>query len=318
MMRVDIVNGFLGCGKTTLIKNILLKCPGREKIAVLVNEFGETGIDGELLGNSGADVVELANGCICCTLKADMKSQILFIAREYKPRRLIIEPTGIATIGNVLSVLRSLTLAEYVRQINVVAVLDAVSFSADYRANPLFIKTQLASARIIVLNKCDKIDSHEAKTLRSTISSINKEARVLLTSYGEGVEEELEKADFEAPEKEKDICDVKGGGTPFFFNGGQESESKELVQFSRVLSGYFDRYRLVEFFRGLKGRDIGQVVRAKGIFETKNGEWLIVNYAGEETDLAEGNRSYSASRVVVIGRNLDREELERRLAGCLV
>lgn len=116
MMRVDVVNGFLGSGKTTLIKNILLECPGREKIAVLVNEFGETGIDGELLGDSGAEVVELANGCICCTLKADMKSQIAYIAGRYKPQRLIIEPTGIATIGNVLGVLKSLSLAEHIRR----------------------------------------------------------------------------------------------------------------------------------------------------------------------------------------------------------
>jgi len=106
-MIVDVAFGFLGSGKTTFITQVLKAWGADEKIVVLVNEFGEVGIDGDLLASRGGNVVEMPSGCICCTLQTDFRTQLLDISRSIQPERVIIEPTGVATIGQIEEILAS-------------------------------------------------------------------------------------------------------------------------------------------------------------------------------------------------------------------
>ncbi|MDU7111057.1 MAG: GTP-binding protein, partial [Clostridium perfringens] len=101
-MKVDIISGFLGAGKTTLIKKLLDTLVKDEKVAIVENEYGEVGIDGDLLKDRRIEVKEINSGCICCTIKGDFKQNILDIISNYRPDRIIIEPSGVANFSQVL------------------------------------------------------------------------------------------------------------------------------------------------------------------------------------------------------------------------
>lgn len=177
-MIVDIVFGFLGVGKTTFITRVLTDWNYREKTVVLVNEFGDVGIDGDLLAKQGGNVVEMPSGCICCTLQADFRSQLLEIMKTIHPQRIIIEPTGVATISQVRSIIEAQLFEKEIRQINDILIADAVGFMELYKANRHFVESQVENAHVAILNKCDRVDSKKAMVTRSAISAIDRKSVV--------------------------------------------------------------------------------------------------------------------------------------------
>jgi G3E family GTPase len=172
-MIVDIVFGFLGAGKTTFIARVLQDWEYKDKTVVLVNEFGDVGIDGELLAEQGGNVVEMPSGCICCTLQADFRAQMLDLMENVQPDRVIIEPTGVATISQVRSIVQAQMFEKVVRQINDILIADAAGFMELYKANRHFVESQVEHAHVVILNKCDKVDKKRAMVTRSAISALN-------------------------------------------------------------------------------------------------------------------------------------------------
>jgi len=177
-MIVDIIFGFLGSGKTTFITRILNEWGQKEKIVVLVNEFGEVGVDGELLKDRGGNVVEMPSGCICCTLQADFKKQLKEIIEDIHPQRIIVEPTGVATIGQIRSIVEAQAFEKVIRIIHNVLVVDAAGFMGLYKANRHFVESQVKSAHVVLLNKIDRVDKMMSMVTRDSISSINPETTV--------------------------------------------------------------------------------------------------------------------------------------------
>ena len=155
---VLLLSGFLGAGKTTLLKRILNWETDLSDTVVLVNEFGNVGIDGALLEGAGSDVVELTSGCICCTLSNDLKQSLIRIQNEFSPRRIFIESSGVADPTAVLPVIESSPLTETMRLDKIVTVLDADFWEARENFGPLFYK-QLETANLILLNKVDLVTS---------------------------------------------------------------------------------------------------------------------------------------------------------------
>jgi G3E family GTPase len=154
---VFLLSGFLGAGKTTLLKRILTWESDLSDTVVLVNEFGDVGIDGDLLKNSGSDVVELTSGCICCTLSADLKQCLTSVWEQYKPRRIFIEASGVADPTAILPVLMDSPLAEAMMLEKIVTVLDADLWEGREHFGRLFYN-QLETAHLILLNKVDQVD----------------------------------------------------------------------------------------------------------------------------------------------------------------
>jgi G3E family GTPase len=152
-MIVDVVFGFLGSGKTTFISRILRDWGTAEKIVVLVNEFGDVGIDGTLLTSRGGNVVEMPSGCICCTLQADFRSQMLEISRSMRPKRVIVEPTGVATIAQIRSIVDAQLFEDVIEKIHHIMIADATGFMGLYRANRHFVESQVKNAHLVLLNK---------------------------------------------------------------------------------------------------------------------------------------------------------------------
>ncbi len=149
-----LLAGFLGAGKTTLLKRILSWEADLSETVVLVNEFGDIGIDGALLKDSGSDVIELTSGCICCTLSADLHQSLMRIWNRFKPRRILIESSGVADPKSIASVLKEPGLSQYMDHKKTVTVLDADFWEAREAFGPLFYN-QLEMADLILLNKID-------------------------------------------------------------------------------------------------------------------------------------------------------------------
>ena len=149
-----LLSGFLGSGKTTLLKQILSWDSDLTGTIVIVNEFGEVGIDGSLLKDSGSDVVELTSGCICCTLSADLQQSLEKIYKQLSPQRILIESSGLADPTAISSLLERGTLSRLMTLQKVITVLDADLWEARENFGALFFN-QLEMANVILLNKID-------------------------------------------------------------------------------------------------------------------------------------------------------------------
>lgn len=153
-MKIKLICGFLGAGKTTLVKNLLKKYD--EKTAVLVNDFGNIGIDGEIISKAGAlNVIELPSGCICCSLRADLDIALSQIYTQIKPERLIIEPTGIATPSAILETLRGHKFSKFFEIEAVVGIVDPANFFDFVDGYDNFFMDQILNSDIILVNKID-------------------------------------------------------------------------------------------------------------------------------------------------------------------
>jgi G3E family GTPase len=325
-MIVDIVFGFLGAGKTTFITRILKAWGAKEKTVVLVNEFGEVGIDGQLLAAAGGNVVEMPSGCICCTLQTDFRSQLLEISRTLRPERVIIEPTGVATIAQVRSIIEAQLFEKTIRKINNILIADATGFKALYKVNRHFVESQVQHADVVLLNKCDKVDKANARVTRSAISAINPEVPVLMAEYGAVDWADYHLALSTAPCSKRSLTENEPAGNLTAQADRQGHLHFHVTPDSLGYESYgcvfgdlsFDRSALEAFFQAMNdpASGIGEIVRAKGFFRL--GDHLML------MELASGDFSFQPvgqvkeSKISIIGKALNREMIGAALERCVV
>lgn len=178
--RIILLSGFLGSGKTTLLKRILSWETDLSDTVVLVNEFGDVGIDGALLKDSGSDVVELSSGCICCTLSNDLRLSLLKIWERFRPRNIFIESSGVADPTAIESVLREPKISRKMETDRIVTVLDADFWDARETFGPLFYN-QLETAHLILLNKIDLLDKERIPQFLNEIHEVIPDVQVVPT-----------------------------------------------------------------------------------------------------------------------------------------
>ena len=181
---VSIITGFLGSGKTTLLNHILTQQQGL-KTAVLVNEFGEIGIDNELISSSDDDIVELNNGCICCTINEDLvKTVHKILERREKLDYLIVETTGIADPLPIAVTFLSTELRGKTRLDSIITVVDCDNFYAKTREESIAAKQQITYGDVILLNKTDLVESQVVAKIEDKIRQLRPNARILETVKG--------------------------------------------------------------------------------------------------------------------------------------
>ncbi len=183
-LPVTIITGFLGSGKTTLLNHILNNQQGI-KTAVLVNEFGEIGIDNELIVTTGEDMVELSNGCICCTINNDLVDAVYKVMeRQDKLDYLVVETTGIADPLPIALTFLGTELRDLTRLDSIITLVDSENFSLDL-FNSEAAYNQISYGDIILLNKADLVDEADLDLLEARVRDIKKDARILRTTRGQ-------------------------------------------------------------------------------------------------------------------------------------
>jgi G3E family GTPase len=175
---VLLLSGFLGAGKTTLLKYILSWENDLSGTVIVVNEFGQIGIDGSFLKESGSDVIELTSGCICCTLSADLLQCLTSIWERYQPRRIFIESSGIADPVSIVSVLNEPRLAQSMAIYKIVTVLDADLWEAREIFGQVFYN-QLKTADLILLNKIDLVEKNKVMQFLNEIHEFLPDSQVI-------------------------------------------------------------------------------------------------------------------------------------------
>jgi G3E family GTPase len=180
---VTVIAGFLGAGKTTFLRRVLNEQTDQRTV-VLINDFGAANVDSSLLINRGAEVVELPNGCICCSLRGDLATQLRDTVRKYRPQRVLIEPSGVAEVATLLGVLKRPDVADLVHRLTVLTLIDASAFLRDYAHMPDYFEAQAAVSPVLIINKQDLVDAPTLRLIEYTLQPLAPEARVLHARFG--------------------------------------------------------------------------------------------------------------------------------------
>ncbi|WP_269850584.1 GTP-binding protein [Methanosarcina horonobensis] len=182
-MEVIVVGGFLGSGKTTTIINMgkFLAEKGK-KVAIIVNEIGEIGIDGDVIKRFGFDTKEITSGCICCSLKVGLRTTMNLLVKEYKPDIIMIEPTGIAFPQIIKNEVELMNLGEEVKIAPLVTLIDGSRFKHLMKEVKEFAMRQIIDAEILGINKVDLIEPIRIPILEASVQQLNPKAKVVLLS----------------------------------------------------------------------------------------------------------------------------------------
>ena len=189
--KVDIISGFLGAGKTTFIKKLLAEALSGEKVVLIENEFGEIGIDGGFLKDSGIEVREMNSGCICCSLVGDFASSLKEILTKYTPDRVIIEPSGVGKLSDVMRAVADVEEELPVAGNSAVTLVDVKKAKLYIKNFGEFFNNQVQYAKTIVLSRTDVADQKKIDEAIQLIREINKDATIITTPFADLTGEKL-------------------------------------------------------------------------------------------------------------------------------
>lgn len=297
---IYVLSGFLGAGKTSVVQHVLRSMPDLQGTVVMVNEFGQLGIDGQLLEKPGLSLYQLVNGCICCLLEQDLLATMGRVLETQKPRRILLEASGVADAANLRCSLGSSALRDKSHIAKVVTVLDARMWKKRAALGKLF-HSQLAQADQILLNKIDLLSSDKTAVIEKEVRTNFPQAQVISTVKGE-----IPVALFWA-ESAKKITPV-----PPLAAFSQMAEAG-FVSCHLQSAAPVNREAFMAFWRlpptGL--------LRAKGQVLFTDGSRRFFDWVDGQLDWRDPLDSIEGTYVILIGSGLDADETQRRLDSLL-
>jgi len=329
-MPLTIITGFLGSGKTTLLNQILENSQDL-KVAVLVNEFGDINIDSQLLVSIDSDMVELSNGCICCTINDDLVDAVYrVLEREDRIDYLVIETTGIADPLPIILTFVGTELRDFIRLDSILTVVDAETFTPEHYQSQA-AQSQLTYGDIILLNKTDLVDPEKLSQLEAYIRNFKQAARILHSQYGQvplplildvgltSADAYSQESDFQEHEHHHHhdhTHEHHHHDHEHHHHHSQHLENDGFVSISFQSDRPFNVYKFQNFLTEQLSEN---VFRAKGIlwFSESNSRHIF-QLSGKRYDIdASEWSSPPSNQLVLIGRNLDTTQLQQQLTDCL-
>jgi putative photosynthetic complex assembly protein 2 len=326
----EVVSGFLGAGKTTFMRARLQTAGPRT--VVLVNDFASVGVDGSLLRERGADVVELPNGCICCSLRRDLADQLKSVVAQWSPERVLIEPSGVADLASLLGVMRAPDLGPLVRSLSVTTVIDGGAFLRDYSRLPAQLDAQARLSSMLVLNKVDLVGPAELMMVETTLRGLNPTAPIMRASFGIAAQGPILPLALmaEAPaHKDPATHDHEVHDHDYAHGRAQDEHRHEHADHGHARPGYdhahadalsFDSWSgliqapvepesLLMLLDRLADGAAGDIERLKGIARMGDG-WVRFDIAGGRPSIAAfAPKDEETARVIAIGRHLNQSLL---------
>lgn len=214
MTKIDIISGFLGAGKTTLIQKLIKEVYAGKKVVLVENEFGEIGIDGGFLKDAGIVVNEINSGCICCTLQGDFRNALQEVVKKYNPDHIIIEPSGVGKLSDILAVVKDV---EGLELNSYSTVVDAKRCEIYHKNFKEFFDDQITTAACIILSRTQLVDEETLQKDIAIIRELNHDARIITTPWddlsGQAIIEAMEGSTDGFPElEEEEDCGCCGCG----------------------------------------------------------------------------------------------------------
>ena len=346
MTKIDIFSGFLGAGKTTLIKKLLSEVYQGEKLVLIENEFGEISIDGGFLKESGVQISEMSSGCICCSLVGDFNQALKDVVAQYQPDRVLIEPSGVGKLSDVIVAVENAVAESEGTMVlgSAVAVEDASKVKVYMKNFGEFYNNQVESAGTLILSRTQKLTDEKLHTAVEMLREKNPDAAILTTPWDELsgktilsaiekvslADELLEKMRSEHEEHEHHHhhdhdahCDCGCHDHEHHHhhdhdehcNCGCHDHDHHHHHADEVFTSWgvetpkkFTEGAIHEILEELDSGEYGKVLRAKGIVNGENG-WIEFDYVPEEHEIRAGHPDYTG-RLCVIGAELDEGKLK--------
>jgi G3E family GTPase len=327
-VEIVLLSGFLGSGKTTLLKRILSWETGRAGTVVIVNEFGKVGIDGALLKETGSDVIELASGCICCTLQVDLKQTIQKVCKRFNPRQILIEASGVADPSTIASVIHDPDIHEHVELKKIITVLDCECWKAREAFGTVFYN-QLNLADLILLNKIDLLKKDEIQQILKEIHQTVSCGRVVPTVRCR-IDSETIGVDASRQDSELKLADFTGLNliTPGAYEKNHQRHSNRSAKNHAHDEKPADVHNYTAFsFQNPRALDETcfkrfldnlprELFRLKGPVRFQD-HTVMINFVGGRCDW-ERWRGAPETHLTFIGWSVNSEETIKRLKNCII
>ena len=342
MIKLDIISGFLGSGKTTLIQKMLVNDQHHEKIVVIENEFGEMGIDGASLAKNGISVKELYSGCICCTLSGDFKKTIEDVIHTFAPDRIIIEPSGVGMLSQVIKAC-DLAAKTNALQINMkVTVVDAQKFYIYLTNFGAFFEDQIKHGHTIFLSRTESIPQEDLQKVIAELRRLNETAVIVSTPIAQLTSEQVRSVAEEAEEPYMELFmremkfstallpqeerlqkrPTRGGKVCSTVKKAvntncthHHSADETFEAWGEETSYRFSEGALRTCLEELKNKEqYGYIVRGKGIVQTDTSQWVQFEYSLGEIALKH-TTAEPAGKLCIIGSKINRSALNALFFG---
>ena len=341
MVKIDIISGFLGAGKTTLIKKLLKEAFEGEQVVLIENEFGEIGIDGGFLKDAGIEIREMNSGCICCSLVGDFGASLKEVVEKYHPDRILIEPSGVGKLSDVIKAVQGVEEDVDIQLNSYTTVVDAKKCKMYMRNFGEFFDNQVQYAGAIIMSRTDIVDEKKAMESMELLRSINGNAAIITTpiekldgkkilevmEHPVSLADELMKEEHEHHHHHDHDEECGCGhdhdhehehhhhdhdeecGCGHHHDHHHHHADEVFTSWGRETIKKFTREGLEKILQNLsESEEYGVILRAKGMLPTENGTWIYFDMVPEETEIREGSPEYTG-RLCVIGSKLKEDKL---------
>ena len=336
MVKIDIISGFLGAGKTTLIKKLLKDGFQGEQVVLIENELGEIGIDGGFLKDSGIEIREMNSGCICCSLVGDFGTSLKEVVTKYDPDRILIEPSGVGKLSDVIKAVQGVQDEVDIKLNSYTTVVDAKKCKMYMKNFGEFFDNQIQYAGAIIMSRTDIASEKKVQESLELLRSLNKDAAIITTpienldgkklvevmEHPVSLEQEMLEEEHEHHHHHDGECGCGHDHEEHEHHHHHDGEcgcghdhhhhhaDEVFTSWGRETIKKYTREGLEKILEALSESDkYGIILRAKGMLPAEDGTWIYFDMVPEETEIREGAPEYTG-RLCVIGSKLDEHALE--------